>query len=166
MVSDIFTNDGGVGAPAEIVDDDDDDGDDDNVLTFRSSFSSRSGPVVVPEGILGGGSRRRQREKLGEFLLDPDHLLAAGSSVDTRIILPAENGDRGGGDHGDHDDGLLRDWAEACERGGASPPDPDRSRILAVTTAGITLPGLSVRWSALMGTTLVVDDDDDDEHDA
>ena len=50
---------------------------------------------------------------------------------------------------------LLNKWAIACDRVGACPPNTDKGVITSVRTAGITIPGLKVEWSAIIGTNLV-----------
>lgn len=102
-----------------------------NTLTFRSSFERQSDPLAeLPPDT-----------NLQEFLLHADHILSAGKSMHSKLVP--------------HDTRLLEEWAVACDRVGACPPDPGKGLIMSVRTAGISIPGLSVEWSALIGTNLV-----------
>jgi hypothetical protein len=101
------------------------------VLTFQSSFQRQSNPLV---GLA-------PNMKLDEFLLHTDHLLNAGKSVHSKIVPNTSE--------------LQEEWAVACDRVGACLPNLDYGVIMSVRTAGISIPGLSVEWSALIGTNLV-----------
>lgn len=102
-----------------------------HVLTFRSSFQreSKSHVQLSPE------------MDLNEFFLHTDRLLSAGKSVHSKIIPKTSE--------------LLEEWTLACDRAGACLPNRDKGVIMSVRTAGISIPGLSVEWSALIGTNLV-----------
>jgi hypothetical protein len=60
---------------------------------------------------------------------------------------------------------LLEEWIIACNRVGAANPSPQSTPnvddddvkcfIVSVRTAGISIPGLTVEWSALIGTNLI-----------
>ena len=102
-----------------------------NVLTFQSSFEKKSEPVA----------RLPPNTNLDEFLLDTNHLLTAGKSVHSKIVPKSSE--------------LLEDWRIACDRVGACSPNLDHSVIMSVRTAGISIPGLTLEWSALIGTNLV-----------
>jgi hypothetical protein len=104
------------------------------ILTFQSSFERQSNPFVqLPPNI-----------KLDEFLLHTDHLLNAlnaGKSMHSKIVPKTKE--------------LLEEWTMACDCVGACPPNLDHGVIVSVRTAGISIPGLTVEWSALIGTNLV-----------
>lgn len=101
-----------------------------NTLTFRSSFETQSSPQAP----LSPGA------SLEEFLLHPDYLTNAMKSVQSKIVPTTTD--------------LLEDWNEACRAVGASLPSAETGVVLSVRTAGISIPGLSVEWSALIGTNL------------
>ena len=104
------------------------------ILTFQSSFEKQSNPVV----------QRSPDIKLDEFLLHTDHLLNAlnsGKSMHSKIVPKTTE--------------LLEEWTVACDYVGAYPPNSDHGVITSVRTAGISIPGLTVEWSALIGINLV-----------
>lgn len=102
-----------------------------SILTFRSSFERQSNPFVhLPSNV-----------KLDEFLLHSDHLLDAGKSVHSKIVPKTTK--------------LFEEWTIACDHVGASPPNVDNGVITAVRTAGISIPGITIEWSALIGINLV-----------
>jgi len=102
-----------------------------HILTFQSSFrrQSKSSVQLSPD------------INLDEFFLRTDHLLSAGKSVQSKIVSKTSE--------------LIEEWTIACDNVGACLPDNDRGVIMSVRTAGISVPGLSVEWSALIGTNLV-----------
>mmetsp|Transcript_2626 Transcript_2626/g.6164 ORF Transcript_2626/g.6164 Transcript_2626/m.6164 type:complete len:359 (-) Transcript_2626:31-1107(-) len=102
-----------------------------NTLTFQSSFQRQSNALT---GLSDDAT-------LDDFFLHHDHLLDAGASVRSKIVPTTPD--------------LLDDWRKACDQVGACPPSADESVIMSVRTAGISIPGLTVEWSALIGTTLV-----------
>lgn len=102
-----------------------------HILTFQSTFKRQSNPFV----------QLAPNIKLDEFLLNTDHLLNAGKSMHSKIVPKTTE--------------LLEEWTIACDRVGACPPNLDHGIIMAVRTAGISIPGLSVEWSAFIGTNLV-----------
>lgn len=101
-----------------------------NILTFQSSFQRESKSFELSPEI-----------SLDEFFLHTDHLLSAGKSVQSKIVPKTSE--------------LLEEWTIACDQVGACLPNNDDGVIMSVRTAGISIPGLSVEWSALIGTNLV-----------
>jgi len=101
-----------------------------NILTFRSSFETQSSPLAPLSPDVS----------LEEFLLHPEYLTNAMKSVQSKIVPTTTD--------------LLEDWNEACRAAGASPPSVETGVVMSVRTAGISIPGLSVEWSALIGTNL------------
>lgn len=102
-----------------------------HILTFQSSFQRQANSAVqLPQNI-----------QLDNFFLNTDHLLSAGKSVHSKIVPKTSE--------------LLEEWAIACDRVGACPPNTDKGVITSVQTAGISIPGLKVEWSAIIGTNLV-----------
>jgi len=110
---------------------DDDNNDTKNILTFQSSFKRQSNPLA----------QLSPSTNLDEFLLNTDYILNAGKSMHSKIV-PKTNE-------------LFEEWTIACDRVGACPPNLDHGVIMTVRTAGISIPGLTVEWSALIGTNLV-----------
>lgn len=102
-----------------------------HILTFQSSFQRESKSRV----------QLSSEMDLDEFFLHTDRLLSAGKSVHSKIIPKTSE--------------LLEEWTMACDRAGACLPNKDKGVIMSVRTAGISIPGLSVEWSALIGTNLV-----------
>ncbi len=102
-----------------------------HILTFQSSFQrqAKSSVQLSPD------------IELDKFFLNTDHLLSAGKSVHSKIVPKTSE--------------LLNEWAIACGQVGACPPNTDKGVITSVRTAGITIPGLKVEWSAIIGTNLV-----------
>jgi hypothetical protein len=133
-------------------DDDDDQNDDDddtkNILTFQSTFQTKS--KKLPQ-LSSSSSSPSSDLTLGDFLIDPQHLLRAGESTQMKIVPTTKE--------------LLEEWTIACHRVGAANPSPQSTPnsdnddvkcfIVSVRTAGISIPGLTVEWSALIGTNLI-----------
>lgn len=109
----------------------DDDNDKKNILTFQSSFQRQSNPLP----------QLSPNIPIDDFLLHSDHLLSAGKSMHSKIVPTTSE--------------LFEEWTIACDRVGACPPNLDRGVTMSVRTAGISIPGLTVEWSALIGTNLV-----------
>ena len=125
-------------------DDNDDDNDTKNMLTFQSTFQTKS--EKLPQ--LSSSSDLM----LGDFLIDPQNLLRAGESIQMKIVPTTTE--------------LLEEWIIACHRVSAAKPSPQSTPnsdnnddakcfIVSVRTAGISIPGLTVEWSALIGTNLI-----------
>ncbi len=102
-----------------------------HILTFHSSFTRQSKASVYLSPDIN----------LDEFFLHTDHLLSAGKSVHSTIVSKTSE--------------LVEEWTIACDNVGACLPNNDHGVIMSVRTAGISVPGLSVEWSALIGTNLV-----------
>lgn len=102
-----------------------------HILTFQSSFTRQSKSCFQLSPDIN----------LDEFFSHPDHLLSAGKSVQSKIVSKTSE--------------LIKEWTIACDNVGACLPNNDRGVIMSVRTAGISVPGLSVEWSALIGTNLV-----------
>lgn len=126
---------------------------DNNILTFRSSFQAQSDllPYLPPT---------KDGRTIDEtFLFDPTNLLVTNSTTGTvkMTIVPTITEE------------LYEDWRKAAQRVGASVPASSplsqqegrrcgggrHHRILSVTTTGISIPGLTVEWNALIGTNIV-----------
>jgi hypothetical protein len=99
-------------------------------LHFLSKFEAQSNPLPATSA-----------ENAVAFFQQPQHL-SFGESMPSEIIAPTPS--------------LVEDWLEACQKlGMAAMPNPERDFILRVRTAGIKIPGLTVEWSAHIGTTLI-----------
>ena len=126
---------------------------DNNILTFRSSFQAQS-------DILPCLPTTKDGRTIDEtFLFDPTNLLVTNSTTGTvkMTIVPTITEE------------LYEDWRKAAQRVGASVPVSSplpqqegrrrgggrHHRILSVTTTGISIPGLTVEWNALIGTNIV-----------
>jgi len=143
----------------------DDDGiDSKNMLTFQSTFQTKSNPLPKMSEFYSissltlplSSSSSSSNLTLGDFLIDPKHLLRAGESVQMKVIPTTKK--------------LFEEWTVACNRVGAKTPllsttkfdanvnanaNVQKGFIVSVRTAGISIPGLTVEWSALIGTNLV-----------
>jgi len=102
-----------------------------NVLKFQSSFQAQSNPLPrVPPNV-----------PPSSFFDDPAHF-SFGKSIPSHIVPTTPE--------------LLDEWVCSCRRVGASLPNSNKpSFILSVRAVDISILGLSLEWSALMGANIV-----------
>jgi hypothetical protein len=101
-------------------------------LTFTARFGTDSKSVAAasPEVIL-------------EYFQNPENL-SFGASMPSIKVNPTPE--------------LLDKWNNACRALGASQPN-ENDKILQVRTVGVSIPGLTVEWSACIGTKLIMQAD-------
>eukprot|EP00525_Craspedostauros_australis_P009054 CAMPEP_0198121804 /NCGR_PEP_ID=MMETSP1442-20131203/33105_1 /TAXON_ID= /ORGANISM="Craspedostauros australis, Strain CCMP3328" /LENGTH=316 /DNA_ID=CAMNT_0043780681 /DNA_START=171 /DNA_END=1121 /DNA_ORIENTATION=+ len=100
---------------------------DDRCLTFLAEFATDSTPVPSST----------PKEAI-DYFRNPKHL-SFGASMPSSRTKPTPQ--------------LMQNWKEACVRVGAKTPT-DRDIILNVRTVGISIPGLTIEWSAYLGVKL------------
>lgn len=98
-------------------------------LNFKSSFAADS--ELVPAS---------STENALAFFQDHGHLSFDDSMPSSRVPLTPD---------------LFEKWKQACLSVGASIPDVERDNILSVRTAGVSIPGLKVEYSFIIGSKLV-----------
>ena len=100
-------------------------------LTFDATFAAQSEPVSVPSP-----------ERAMEYFRDPSCVVFGDSVPTTRqkVVPPS----------------MLETWREACETVGAKQPDPSEDFLLNVRTKGLSMPGLTIEWSATIGAAVVL----------
>jgi hypothetical protein len=98
-------------------------------LSFKSSFAAESNPVPAASV-----------EDTLAFFQVPEHL-SFGDSMPSSRVTPTPD--------------LVDQWKDACHRVGATLPNLEQDVILSVRTAGVSIPGLTIYFSAYIGTTLI-----------
>mmetsp|Transcript_55285 Transcript_55285/g.134282 ORF Transcript_55285/g.134282 Transcript_55285/m.134282 type:complete len:413 (+) Transcript_55285:85-1323(+) len=114
------------------------------MIRFEAPFRASSRPLVVPPEFIEDDPTLLI-SRLTDFLSEPSHL-TFGPSVSSTIVA-----------NKDLSDDVIDRWASSCRSIGACTPDPTSDRVVSIKTHGISIPGLTVEWSALLGTKVVID---------
>lgn len=129
--------------------DNDDIDDDPCLLRFVASFAADSGPLLSAVAANTEATTKESTDlatTLEAFLMAPEHL-SFGRAVPSTILNNDDEMTRE----------LVKEWTDACRHVGASKPDLlVGDRIVSVCTKGLSIPGLTVEWSALLGCKVVV----------
>ena len=118
------------------------------MIRFEAPFRASSRPLVVPPDLVGGDPALL-RNRLKDFLSEPKHL-AFGPSISSTVVA-----------YQNLTDDVIEKWVSSCRSVGACTPDPEEDRVVSIKTHGISIPGLTVEWSALLGTKVVIDSVDE-----
>ena len=114
------------------------------MIRFEAPFRASSRPLDVPPELVDVDPALL-RNRLKDFLSEPKHL-TFGPSVSSTVVS-----------YQDLTDDVIDKWVSSCRSVGACTPDPEEDRVVSIKTHGISIPGLTVEWSALLGTKVVID---------